>query len=73
MYTCTLYENIVDKSFYFKKRTYMRKIVAKRVHVLQKNESETEKQMFIKYIVDHDRPCRLHCMKIDGNIYQCCK
>ena len=44
-----------DKSFYFKKRTYMRKIVAKRAHILQKNESETEKYMFIKYIVDHDR------------------
>ena len=33
----------------------MRKIVAKRAHILQKNESETEKHMFIKYIVDHDR------------------
>ena len=44
-----------DKSFCFKKRTYMRKNVAKRVHILQKNESETEKHMFIQYIVDHDR------------------
>ena len=29
--------------------------MAKRAHILQKNESETEKHVFIKDIVDHDR------------------
>ena len=52
MYTCTLY-NIVIK-FLFQKANLHEKNCGKK-SILHKNERETEKHMFIQYIVDHDR------------------